>query len=44
MLNPAPLLMLLGFQALKAMIKRLEERIADYKSQKKLAVLTDIKN
>lgn len=39
--NPAPLRMVLGSQALKATLERLEERIADYKTQTKLAASTD---
>lgn len=41
--NPAPLRMVLGSQALKATIERLEARIADYKTQTDLAASTDIK-
>jgi Short-chain dehydrogenases of various substrate specificities len=40
--NPAPLRIALGSQALKATIKRLEERLADYKKQTMLAGSTDI--
>lgn len=40
--NPAPLRMVLGSQALKATIERLEERVEDYKTQKTLAASTDI--
>lgn len=40
--NPAPLRLVLGSAALKATIKRLEERIADYKTQTALAASTDI--
>ena len=40
--TPAPLRMVLGSQALKATIDRLEERIADYKTQTELAASTDI--
>lgn len=40
--NPAPLRMVLGSQALKATIERLEERVADYKTQTELAASTDI--
>lgn len=40
-MTPAPLRMVLGSQALKATIERLEERIADYKTQTELAVSTD---
>ncbi len=42
-MNPAPLRMVLGSQALKATIERLEERVADYKTQTDLASSTDIK-
>ncbi len=41
--NPAPLRIVLGSQALKATIQRLEERVADYKTQTDLAASTDIK-
>lgn len=41
--DPAPLRMVLGSQALSATIQRLEERIADYKTQTDLAASTDIK-
>lgn len=41
-MTPAPLRMVLGSQALKATIERLEERIADYKTQTELAASTDI--
>ena len=41
--NPAPLRMVLGSQALKATIDRLEERVADYKTQTELAASTDYK-
>ena len=41
--NPAPLRMVLGSQALSATIERLEERVADYKTQTELAASTDIK-
>lgn len=41
--TPAPMRMVLGSQALKATIERLEERIADYKTQTELAASTDIK-
>ena len=41
--NPAPLRMVLGSQALKATIERLEERVADYKTQTELAASTDYK-
>ncbi len=40
--NPAPLRLVLGSAALKATIERLEERIADYKTQTALAASTDI--
>lgn len=40
--DPAPLRMVLGSQALSATIERLEERIADYKTQTELAASTDI--
>ena len=39
--DPAPLRMVLGSQALAATIRRLEERIADYKTQTELAASTD---
>ncbi len=39
--NPAPLRIVLGSQALKATIERLEERVADYKTQTELAASTD---
>ena len=42
--NPAPLRMVLGSQALKATIDRLEERVADYKTQTDLASSTDYKD
>lgn len=41
-MTPAPLRMVLGSQALRATIERLEERIADYKTQTELAASTDI--
>lgn len=41
-LTPAPMRMVLGSQALKATIERLEERVADYKTQTELAASTDI--
>ena len=41
-IEPAPLRMVLGSQALKATIERLEERVADYKTQTELAASTDI--
>ena len=40
--NPAPLRMVLGSQALAATIQRLEERVADYKTQTELAASTDV--
>ena len=40
--DPAPLRMVLGSQALAATIQRLEERIADYKTQTELAASTDV--
>jgi NADP-dependent 3-hydroxy acid dehydrogenase YdfG len=40
--TPAPLRMVLGSQALKATVDRLEERIADYRTQTELSVSTDI--
>lgn len=40
--EPAPLRMVLGSHALKATIDRLEERVADYKTQRSLAASTDI--
>ena len=39
--NLAPLRMVLGSQALAATIQRLEERVADYKTQTELAASTD---
>ena len=42
--NPAPLRMVLGSGALKATIERLEERVADYKTQTELAASTDYKS
>jgi len=39
--NPAPLRMVLGSQALTATLDRLEERVADYKTQTDLAASTD---
>lgn len=42
--NPAPLRMVLGSQALTATIDRLEERVADYKTQTYLAASTDFEN
>ncbi len=41
-MNPAPLRMVLGSQALSATIERLEQRIADYKTQAAIAASTDI--
>ncbi len=40
--TPAPMRMVLGSQALSATIERLNERVADYESQKDLAASTDI--
>lgn len=40
--EPAPLRMVLGSQALSATIQRLEERVADYKTQTELAASTDV--
>lgn len=40
--TPVPLRMVLGSQALGATIDRLEERVADYKTQTELAASTDI--
>lgn len=40
--EPAPLRMILGSQALRATIERLEERVADYKTQTELAASTDV--
>lgn len=40
--TPAPMRMVLGSQALKATIERLEERVADYKTQTELAASTDV--
>ena len=42
-IEPAPLRMVLGSQALAATIQRLEERVADYKTQYELAASTDVK-
>ena len=42
-INPAPLRMVLGSQALNATIERLENRVKDYKTQTELAASTDIK-
>ena len=41
-INPAPLRMVLGSQALNATIMRLKERIADYETQISLAASTDV--
>lgn len=41
-IDPAPLRMVLGSQALRATIERLEERLADYRTQTALAASTDI--
>lgn len=41
-MEKAPLRMVLGSQALAATIQRLEERVADYKTQTELAASTDI--
>ena len=40
--SPAPLRMVLGSQALRATIERLESRVADYKTQTELAASTDV--
>ena len=40
--DPEPLRMVLGSAALQATIGRLEERLADYKTQTELAASTDI--
>ena len=40
--NPAPMRMVLGSQALSATIERLNERVADYETQKELSESTDI--
>lgn len=40
--EPAPLRMVFGSQALAATIQRLEERVADYKTQTALAASTDV--
>ena len=40
--EPAPLRIVLGSQALRATIERLEERIADYRTQIELAASTDV--
>ncbi len=40
---PAPLRQVYGSQALNATIQRLEERVADYKTQYELAASTDVK-
>ena len=39
--DPAPLRMVLGSQALRATLDRLEQRVADYKTQTELAASTD---
>ncbi len=41
--TPAPLRMVLGSQALRATIERLEARISDYRTQTELAASTDVK-
>ncbi len=41
-MEKAPLRMVLGSQALAATIQRLEERVADYKTQTELAASTDV--
>lgn len=41
-MEPAPLRMVLGSQALAATIQRLEERVADYRTQTALAASTDV--
>ncbi len=41
-ITPAPLRMVLGSQALYATIGRLEERLADYRTQTELAASTDV--
>lgn len=43
-LNPAPLRMVLGSQALDATLTRLKARIADYEKQTELAASSDIKD
>lgn len=42
-IEPAPLRMIFGSQALSATLARLKERIADYETQTDLAAVTDIK-
>ncbi len=42
-IEPAPLRMVLGSQALAATIGRLEERLADYRTQTELAASTDVR-
>lgn len=42
-INPAPLRMVLGSQALSATISRLKERLSDYEKQTAIAASTDIK-
>lgn len=42
-INPAPMRMVLGSQALQATLTRLKERVADYETQTELASSTDIK-
>lgn len=41
-MDPVPLRMVLGSQALRATIERLEERLADYQTQTALAASTDV--
>ena len=41
-MEPAPLRMVLGSQALSATIARLKERVADYETQTESAASTDI--
>ena len=41
-IEPAPLRQVYGSQALDTTIKRLEERVADYKTQTELAASTDV--
>lgn len=41
-IEPAPLRQVYGSQALRATIQRLEERLADYKTQTELAASTDV--
>ena len=43
-INPAPLRMVLGSQALSATIDALEKRLADFRSQTELAASTDYRN